>query len=160
MYEILGGIIVLTLLILLSGIKIVKAHNRLVIFRFGKIKDSKGPGVQLIIPLIDRSRTIDTRTMTLSIPPLEVITQDNCHVKVSAVCMSHIVDATKAVAATTEPEQATVESAQAVLLSVINRHSIKELVHDRHNITRALKADLQRRSGLCTTRLAARLPPT
>jgi regulator of protease activity HflC (stomatin/prohibitin superfamily) len=145
-FEIFGGILVLTFVLLLSGLKIVKEHNRLVIFRFGKVRNSKGSGLQMIVPFIDRAHTVDTRLMTVAIPPMEIVTKDNFHVQISAVYMSQIVDATRAVTRVSEPGRATLETAQAMLLAVLNKHSAKELVQDRHGITRSLKADLERRT--------------
>jgi regulator of protease activity HflC (stomatin/prohibitin superfamily) len=144
--EILGGIIVLTLLMLLSGLKIVKEHNRLVVFRCGKVIGSKGPGMHMVVPLIDRAHTVDTRIVTAPIPPMEVVTKDHRHVKVSAVCMTQIVDAAKALTKMTEPEVATLETVQAVLAATLHHHTLKELLHDRQHIAHILKKELSRRT--------------
>jgi regulator of protease activity HflC (stomatin/prohibitin superfamily) len=144
--EILGGIFVLTLLMLISGVKIVKEHNRLVVFRFGKVIGAKGPGMHMVVPLIDRAHTVDTRIVTTPIPVMEVVTKDNRHVKVSAVCMTQIVDAAKALTKMTDPETATLETVQAVLAATLHHHTLKELLHDRQHIAHILKKELSRRT--------------
>jgi len=144
--EILGGIFVLSLLMLLSGFKIVKEHDRLVVFRFGKVRESKGPGMHMVVPLIDRTHTVDTRVATVPIPPLEVVTKDSCHVKVSAVCMTQIVDAAKALTKMIEPETATLETIQAVLTDTLHHHTLKELLHDRRHVAHVLKGELSKRT--------------
>ncbi len=92
MHEIFGGILVLFFLILVSGIKIVREHDRLVIFRFGKIIGHRGPGMQMVVPLIDRSHSVDTRITASSTPTVETTTLDKIPVRLSAMCRFHIND--------------------------------------------------------------------
>src|SRR5208282_1412100 len=95
--EIIGGIVVLTIMVVLSGIKVVKEHSQLVIFRFGRLVSSKGPGVHLVLPMVDQSETVDTRIITLITPILEEMTLDHVSIKISVVCLFQIADAKKAV---------------------------------------------------------------
>ncbi len=74
MFEILGGIIVLTIMVILSGIKVVKEHDRLVVFRGGKDVLDKGPGVQLVLPIIEKAQVVDTRIVTLPSQLIQAIT--------------------------------------------------------------------------------------
>ncbi|HEY9775407.1 MAG TPA: SPFH domain-containing protein [Planktothrix sp.] len=144
--EILGGILVLTFVILLSGIKIVRENNKLVVFRFGKVLACRGPGLQMIVPIIDRGHMVDTRIMVLKISEMEILTQDDQLFKVAALVMMQLHDPLRALTRIDDPTKATVETAQAVLLSVLNKHSAKELIHDQRTITRSLKADLEKRT--------------
>src|SRR5690349_13006232 len=119
MHEIFGGIIVLFFMILLSGIKIVREHDRLVIFRFGKIIGHKGPGMQMVVPLIDRSHSVDVRITASSTSPIEVATLDKVPVRLSALCRFYIIDPVKAVAKVDDANAHTMEIMHTVLRSII-----------------------------------------
>ncbi|MHB1413468.1 MAG: SPFH domain-containing protein, partial [Thermoleophilia bacterium] len=95
---ILIGIIgVIVLLLLLSAIRIAKEYERGVIFRLGRVIGTKGPGLFLLIPVVDRMVKIDLRIVTMSVPPQEVITRDNVPVRVNAVLFFRVIDARNAV---------------------------------------------------------------
>ena len=89
------GIIVVILII--SGIKIMKEYQRAVIFRLGRMVAARGPGIIYVIPLIEKMIRVDLRTVTMDIPPQDVITRDNVSVKVSAVLYFRVLDPNRAI---------------------------------------------------------------
>ena len=126
-HEIFGGILVLSFMILLSGIKIVREHDRLVIFRFGKIIGHRGPGMQMVVPLIDRSLSVDTRILALSTPTVEATSLDKVPVSLSAMCRFHIKDPVRAVAKVDDPVKHTMETMHTLLRSIINERDSKDI---------------------------------
>ncbi len=144
--EILGGILVLIIMIGLSGIKVVKDHSQLVVFRFGKLSHCKGAGVHLILPIIDQSETVDTRIVTISTPVLEEITLDHISIKVSAVCLFQISDAKKAVSKIEDPNKAISELVQTTLRIVVNQHDLRHLLSDRGRMNSLLKSKLEKQT--------------
>lgn len=147
MHEIFGGMLVLVLMILLSGIKIVREHDRLVIFRFGKIIGDRGPGMQLVVPLIDRSLIVDTR-ITASVTPLvETTTLDNVPVKLSALCRFYIKDAAKAIAKVDDPIAHTVETMHTVLRSAVSEYTAQRILTSEVEVNSVLKRELSRRAN-------------
>lgn len=156
MFEILGGIIVSAIMILLSGIKVVKEYNQLVIFRFGKLlEESKGPGVHLVIPLIDQVQSVDTRLVTLAPPVLEEMTSDHVSVKVSVVCLFQIIDARRAISKIDNVTKATSELVQTTVRTVISQHTMKFLVSDRGRMNNLLKAKLEKQTKEWGVRIAS-----
>lgn len=144
MFEIVGGMIVLTIMILLSGLKVVNEHDRLVVFRLGKALHTKGPGLQLIIPIIDRAQTVDTRKVTIPIPMLEDTTHDKYQVRMSALLMFSITDPKKSVLKVDDAVRATREFAEVSVRNLIRQHNLVQLMTDRHRLSNSLKAHLNK----------------
>ena len=91
-------VIIIVLLFALSAIKVVREYERAIVFRLGRLyPEPKGPGLFLLIPIVDRMVKVDLRTITLNIPPQEVITKDNVPVRVNAVAYFRIVDPKSAI---------------------------------------------------------------
>jgi regulator of protease activity HflC (stomatin/prohibitin superfamily) len=93
----IGVIVVVAVLIILSGLKVLKEYERGVVFRLGRLTPYRGPGVIFVIPVVERWVRIDLRTVTLDIPPQDVITRDNVTIKVSAVLYFRVLDPSRAV---------------------------------------------------------------
>lgn len=146
MFEILGGIIVLTIMVILSGIKVVKEHDRLVVFRGGKEVLDKGPGVQLVLPVIEKAQVVDTRIVTLPSQLIQAMTSDKMSVKVSALCMYQIVDAKKAVTKVENVSKAATELADMALRTAVSNHDLLHLISDRKRINFNLKNILDRQT--------------
>lgn len=146
MFEILGGIIVLTIMVILSGIKVVKEHDRLVVFRGGKEVLDKGPGVQLVLPIIEKAQVVDTRIVTLPSQLIQAMTQDKMSVKVSALCMYQIVDAKKAVTKVENVSKAAAELSDMALRTAVSNHDLLHLISDRKRINFNLKNILDRQT--------------
>jgi len=135
------GIIVLVVLIgLTSAIRIINEYERGVLFRLGRLMTLKGPGLRLIIPFgIDRLVKIDLRTVTLEVPPQEVITLDNVTIKVNAVIYFLVVDPNNAVTKVANFINATSQIAQTTLRSVLGQSSLDELLANREKINTRLQ---------------------
>jgi regulator of protease activity HflC (stomatin/prohibitin superfamily) len=135
------GIIVLVVLIgVSSAIRIINEYERGVLFRLGRLMALKGPGLRLIIPFgIDRLVKIDLRTVTLEVPPQEVITLDNVTIKVNAVIYFMVVDPRNAVTKVANYINATSQIAQTTLRSVLGQSSLDELLANREKINTRLQ---------------------
>ncbi len=135
------GIIVLVVLIgVSSAIRIINEYERGVLFRLGRLMALKGPGLRLIIPFgIDRLVKIDLRTVTLEVPPQEVITLDNVTIKVNAVIYFMVVDPRNAVTKVANFINATSQIAQTTLRSVLGQSSLDELLANREKINTRLQ---------------------
>src|SRR5467141_2307031 len=135
------GIIVLVVLVgFTSAVRIINEYERGVLFRLGRLMDVKGPGLRLIIPFgIDRLVKIDLRTITLEVPPQEVITLDNVTVKVNAVIYFLVVNPNWAVTKVANFINATSQIAQTTLRSVLGQSSLDELLANREKINTRLQ---------------------
>ena len=130
----LGIIIVILVIYILSGIKILNEYERAVVFRLGRLAPYRGPGVTFILPVIERMVRIDLRTVTLDIPPQDVITRDNVTVKVSAVLYFRVVDPSRAVTEVANYLFATMQLAQTTLRSVGGQSELDDLLSQREKL--------------------------
>ena len=129
------AVLALLLLILLaSSIRILREYERGVIFRLGRLIGQKGPGLILLIPIVDQMVRIDLRTVTLNVPPQEVITKDNVTVRVNAVAYFRVIDADKAVTAIENFLLATSQIAQTTLRSVLGKAELDALLSERERL--------------------------
>jgi regulator of protease activity HflC (stomatin/prohibitin superfamily) len=135
------GIVAFFLLIFLSAaIKVAREYERGVVFRLGRLlQPPKGPGLFILIPVIDRMVRVDLRTITLNVPPQEVITKDNVPVRVNAVAYFRIVDPAAAIVQVENFMVATSQIAQTTLRSVLGQHLLDELLSERDKINAILQ---------------------
>jgi len=129
-----GTAFVIVLLILVSGIKIIREYQRAVIFRLGRLVASRGPGIIYVIPLIEKMLRIDLRTVTMDVPPQDVITHDNVSVKVSAVLYFRVLNPNRAILEVENYLFATSQLAQVTLRSVCGQAHLDELLSERDKI--------------------------
>ena len=116
----LAAVVIILLLFLFAAIKVAREYERGVIFRLGRLlPEPKGPGLFLLIPVIDRMVKVDLRTITLNVPPQEVITKDNVPVRVNAVAYFRIVEPKNAIVQVENFMVATSQIAQTTLRSVL-----------------------------------------
>ncbi len=136
------GIAVLVLLIVLlfSALKVLNEYERGVMFTLGRFRGIKGPGMILVVPIIQQMRKVDLRVIVLNVPKQDVITRDNVSVKVNAVVYFRIVDAGKAIIQVENAFDATSQVAQTTLRSVVGQHEMDGLLSQRDK----LNVDLQR----------------
>ena len=125
--------------ILMSAVKVVQEYERGVIFRLGRLKGPRGPGIFFIIPLIDRMVKVDLRVVTLDIPTQEAITRDNVTVRVNAVAYFRVVDPSDAIVQVEDYERATWQIAQTSLRSVLGQSDLDELLIHRDEINQKLQ---------------------
>ncbi|HEX4746056.1 MAG TPA: slipin family protein, partial [Gaiellaceae bacterium] len=133
-------VLVLVLLFLFAAVKIAREYERGVIFRLGRLlPHPKGPGLFLLIPIVDRMVKVDLRTVTLNVPPQEVITKDNVPVRVNAVAYFRIVDPNNAITQVENYMVATSQISQTTLRSVLGQHVLDELLSERDKINAILQ---------------------
>jgi regulator of protease activity HflC (stomatin/prohibitin superfamily) len=127
-------------LFLISAIKVAREYERGVIFRLGRLlPEPKGPGLFILIPIVDRMVKVDLRTITLNIPPQEVITKDNVPVRVNAVAYFRIIEPKNAIVQVENFMAATSQIAQTTLRSVLGQHLLDELLSERDKINSILQ---------------------
>jgi regulator of protease activity HflC (stomatin/prohibitin superfamily) len=133
-------VLFLLLLFLVSAIKVAREYERGIIFRLGRLlPEPKGPGLFLLIPVVDRMVKVDLRTITLNIPPQEVITKDNVPARVNAVAYFRIVEPKASVVQVENFMVATSQIAQTTLRSVLGQHLLDELLSERDKINAILQ---------------------
>jgi regulator of protease activity HflC (stomatin/prohibitin superfamily) len=120
-------------------LRILREYQRGVVFRLGRLLDPKGPGVVFLIPIVDRIVKVDLRTITLTVPPQEVITKDNVPARVNAVAYFRIVDPQAAIVQVEDFMVATSQIAQTTLRSVLGQHMLDELLSEREKINAILQ---------------------
>jgi regulator of protease activity HflC (stomatin/prohibitin superfamily) len=130
----------LLILFLVQAIKVAREYERGIVFRLGRLlPEPRGPGLFLLIPVIDRMVKVDLRTVTLTIPPQEVITRDNVPVRVNAVAYFRIVEPKAAIVQIENFLVATSQIAQTTLRSVLGQHVLDELLSEREKINAILQ---------------------
>ena len=127
------------LLIVMSSIRIAREYERGVIFRLGRLINTKGPGLFFLIPFVDRMVKIDQRVVTMSVPPQEVITRDNVPAKVNAVVYFRVMDPQKAVIEVEDFIVATSQIAQTTLRSTLGQSDLDHLLAERDKINQQLQ---------------------
>ncbi len=132
--NIFGTVLVIGGILLVSGIKILKEYERGVIFRLGRMVDPRGPGIIYVIPVIERMLRVDLRTITMDVPPQDVITRDNVSVKVNAVLLFRVLDPNRAIREVESFLFATSQLAQVTLRSVCGQAELDELLAERERI--------------------------
>ncbi|HPL09634.1 MAG TPA: slipin family protein [Smithellaceae bacterium] len=137
-------VIVLVVMFLASAIKILNEYERAVLFRLGRLRDIKGPGLIVIIPGIDKIVRIDMRTITMDVPPQDVITKDNVSIKVNAVVYFRVLDANAAVVNVENYLFATSQLAQTTLRSVCGQVELDEILTEREKINLEIQEILDR----------------
>jgi len=142
MEAVAGVLIVLAFFALIalgSSVRILREYERGVIFRLGRLIAQKGPGLILLIPLVDRMVKVDLRTVTLNIPPQEVITRDNVPCRVNAVAYFRVVDSNRAVVEVENYLIATSQISQTALRSVLGKAELDQLLADRERLNEELQ---------------------
>ncbi|WP_036258327.1 SPFH domain-containing protein [Methylocapsa aurea] len=138
------GLAVLALLLLLASVRIANQYQRAVVFRLGKYMRTAGPGLYLLIPLIDRAWTIDLRTMTTAVEQQEAITKDNVPVKINAVIWRRVIDPKRSVVEVVDVGDSVVQVAVTALRGVIGQHTLDDVLKEQQAISEALQASIDR----------------
>lgn len=138
----IGTFVVIVAFILISGIKILREYERAVIFRLGRMVAPRGPGMTYVIPLVEKMLRVDLRTVTMDVPPQDVITRDNVSVKVSAVLYFRVLDPNRAIREVENYLFATSQLSQVTLRSVCGQGELDELLAERDKINARIQAIL------------------
>src|SRR5438093_715360 len=132
-------VVVFALIILSTAIKILREYERGVIFRLGRLIRAKGPGLILLIPIVDRMLRVSLRTVVLDVPPQDVITQDNVSIKVNAVVYFRVLDPQRAIVQVENFLAATSQISQTTLRSVLGQSELDDLLSQRDKINHKLQ---------------------
>jgi regulator of protease activity HflC (stomatin/prohibitin superfamily) len=141
------GILILVgifLAILFSAIRVLNEYDRGVIFRLGRLIDVKGPGLIFLIPVIDKMLRVSLRTVTMDVPPQDVITRDNVSVKVSAVVYFRVMDPNKAIVEVENYMYATSQLAQTTLRSILGQEELDDMLAEREKINNRVQEILDK----------------
>ncbi len=131
--------LIMLIAVISSGVKIIREYERAVIFRLGKLIPFKGAGVRYVIPVIDKMLKVDLRTITLDVPPQDVITRDNVSMKVNAVLYFRVIDPNRAITEVENYLVATSQLAQTTLRSVCGEAELDELLSERERLNARLQ---------------------
>jgi regulator of protease activity HflC (stomatin/prohibitin superfamily) len=134
-------VIIVALAVAVAGasIRVLREYERAVVFRLGRLVGAKGPGIVLLIPVIDRMVRVDLRTITFEVPPQDVITRDNVPAKVNAVAYFRVVDPVKSVVEVERIRAATSQIAQTTLRSVLGKADLDTLLAERETLNESLQ---------------------
>ncbi len=133
------GIIIVLMLIFSQAVKIVNEYERGVVFRLGRVVGAKGPGIILLIPVVDRMVKVSLRTINMDVPAQEVITSDTVPIKVNAVIYFRVIDPVKAVISVENYISATSQIAQTTLRSVLGERDLDTFLSQREKINQTLQ---------------------
>ncbi|HDL17968.1 MAG TPA: slipin family protein [Bacteroidetes bacterium] len=132
-------VLAIVIFILASAVRVLREYERGVIFRLGRVIGAKGPGLFLLIPIVDRMVKVSLRIIAMDIPPQDIITKDNVSIKVNAVLYFRVMDAQKAIVVVEDYLYATSQLAQTTLRSVLGQAEMDELLSAREKINRELQ---------------------
>ncbi|HSC43611.1 MAG: slipin family protein [Betaproteobacteria bacterium] len=138
--------LIIVIALIISGIKILKEYERAVVFRLGRMVGARGPGITYIIPGVEKMVKMDLRTVTMDIPPQDVITRDNVSVKVNAVLYFRVLEPTRAVIEVENYLFATSQLAQVTLRSVCGQAELDELLAERERINSRIQEILDQQT--------------
>jgi regulator of protease activity HflC (stomatin/prohibitin superfamily) len=142
-------VIIVALAVAVAGasIRVLREYERAVVFRLGRLVGAKGPGIVLLIPVIDRMVRVDLRTITFEVPPQDVITRDNVPAKVNAVAYFRVVDPVKSVVEVERIRAATSQIAQTTLRSVLGKADLDTLLSEREQLNESLQRIIDDQTG-------------
>jgi regulator of protease activity HflC (stomatin/prohibitin superfamily) len=139
----IGGVIITLLIIgaiiLAASVRVLREYERGVVFRLGRLSNLKGPGVVLLVPFMDRLVRVSLRTVTLQVPPQEVITRDNVPARVTAVAYFRVIDPNKSIVEIQDVMSATSQIAQTTLRSVLGKAELDTLLSEREKLNESLQ---------------------
>jgi len=137
-------LVIIGIFILASAIRVLREYERGVIFRLGRLVGAKGPGLIIIIPIIDRMVKVSLRTVAMDVPPQDVITKDNVSIKVNAVIYFRVIEAGKAIVEVQDYLYATSQLAQTTLRSILGQFELDGLLSEREKINTKLQSILDK----------------
>lgn len=138
----MGVVILFLVFLILSAVRVLREYERGVIFRLGRYIAAKGPGLFLLIPIVDRMVKVSLRLVTMDVPPQDVITRDNVSIKVNAVVYFRVVEPEKSIISVEDFLYATSQLAQTTLRSVLGQHELDELLSQREELNSRLQTIL------------------
>jgi regulator of protease activity HflC (stomatin/prohibitin superfamily) len=150
------GILIVAVVLLIAAIKILREYERGVVFFLGRVQAVKGPGLIIIIPVVQQMVRVDLRTRVFDVPAQDVISRDNVSVKVNAVIYFRVVDAQAAIIQVANFGEATSQLAQTTLRAVLGKHDLDQMLAEREK----LNVDIQEVRASCRPRKNCSPPPS
>jgi regulator of protease activity HflC (stomatin/prohibitin superfamily) len=144
MFGFLGSLVFVGVALLFSAIKVLNEYQRGVVLTLGRYTGTKGPGLIILIPLVQKMMRVDLRTVVMDVPPQDVITRDNVSVKVNAVVYFRVIEPDKAMLQVAQFYEATSQLAQTTLRAVLGKHELDALLTDREALNRDIQAILDK----------------
>ena len=138
------AVVVLLVMVLAAAIRVLNEYERGVVFRLGRLIGAKGPGLILLIPVVDKMQKVSLRLVALDVPPQDVITRDNVSIKVNAVIYFRVIDPNRAIVQVENFLYATSQLAQTTLRSVLGQVELDELLSEREKVNQRLQDILDR----------------
>jgi len=138
--------VLLIIVLFFFSFRVVKEYERLVVFFFGRFQKIKGPGLRLIIPMVQQATRVDLRVITMDVPSQDVISHDNVTVRVNAVLYFRVVDPEKAIIKVEDYLQATSQLAQTTLRSVLGHNDLDQMLAEREKISDDIQEIIDKRS--------------
>ena len=132
--------------VIANSVRIVREYERLVVFRLGRLVGERGPGLVLLVPVLETAVKVGLRTVTMDVPPQDVITRDNVTVKVNAVVYFRVVDSRSAIVQVENYLYATSQIAQTTLRSILGQQELDELLSEREKLNQALQQVIDRQT--------------
>ncbi|GIF10120.1 slipin family protein [Actinoplanes teichomyceticus] len=142
-----SALIVAAALVAAGSLRVLREYERAVVFRLGRLRGARGPGPVLLLPLLDRMERVPLRTITLTIPPQEIITRDNVPARVNAVAYFRVVDPVRAIVEVEAYPVATSQIAQTTLRSVLGHADLDTLLAEREELNENLRAIIDEQTG-------------
>ncbi len=140
------GLLFFAAILFFYAVRVVNEYDRLVIFRPGRVTDVRGPGLCIVVPIIEVPKKVDLRVITMAIPMQEIITRDNVSLKTAAVCFFQVVDPFKVITKIEDPVNATSQIAQTTLRTVLGQFDLDHLLSERDMINSKLQAIIDRQT--------------
>jgi len=141
-----GVVAALLIMLVSSAVRVLREYERAVVFRLGRFTGVKGPGLFLLIPIVDRMVRISLRVVTMDVPPQDVITRDNVSIKVNAVLYFRVVNPEEAVISVEDFFYATSQIAQTTMRSVVGEHELDQILSDRERLNQQLQTIIDERT--------------
>ena len=139
MFGFVGVIVIWVVALLFMSIKVLPEYQRGVVLTLGRYTGTKGPGLVLLVPIVQRMMRVDLRVAVMDVPPQDVISRDNVSVRVNAVVYFRVVEPDKAMLQVADFFQATSQLAQTRLRSVLGQHELDDILSQRDSINRSLQ---------------------
>ena len=158
-------LVFLAVIFIANSVRVVREYERLVVFRLGRLIAERGPGLILLIPVLDRAVKVGLRTVTMDVPAQDIITRDNVSVKVNAVVYFRVIDARQAIVQVENYLYATSQIAQTTLRPILGQQELDELLSEREKPNMALQQVIGSQTEACGVKVTTvegkkrRLPP-
>jgi regulator of protease activity HflC (stomatin/prohibitin superfamily) len=137
---------ILAAIVIANAVRVVREYERLVVFRVGRLIGERGPGLVLLWPIIERAVKVGLRTVTMDVPPQDIITRDNVTVKVNAVIFFRVVNSQQAIVEVENYLYATSQIAQTTLRSILGQAELDELLSEREKLNQSLQQVIDRQT--------------